>query len=667
MKISRRSLQVLSRIGIIQSRVQSSARLSFSTTSHWNDLTRYADGRSRFATCHRHFSSLSEAAAINLKENPIKILYASTTGTAQLFATQLAEALEEHNQSVTYQPMNDTDPSELLSDPTALYVFVTSTAGVGEFPQNGQGFYDWLAARQDKLGINFVVFGLGNSKAHPNHFNAAAKNLQKRLESLEAKPILTIGLGDDGDSIEDDFDKWQEMLVKVIEGNQFDDKSSTQGDSSAKIQTATSKESQFDIIQCEGAVSKDGKRVRIISRKSPTLKLRMTATQLVRTDLLDCSSFYSPSARRFKISSNNRLSTSPTGNGLCQLRVEIPEGLSYQSGDHFVLYPRNADYIVDALISVLDVQPHAKIEGTIDPSATYPYPTGLTVYETFSHCVDLQATPSPMFARFLLDRTDLDYKKEIANARRTTLDILMESGRSIPLEDLLYNLPPIQPRYYSIASSSKVHPNEIYLTFRPVRYVSSRGLVRQGVCTSYMNSLVPGNTIIGAINDNPTFRLPSDPSTSVVFLAGGCGVAPIRAFLEERIDAARKGTTFGKGILFLGFRDPQDQVYADIVEEALQVGALTEANVTYTTGCPPNSPFCGLVTDALQHSGRSFYDHLQNGGVTYVCGGARMFGVAVENTIHNLLVQHGKQSDEAATAQLRQLIDSGRLCEDLSD
>lgn len=102
-------------------------------------------------------------------------------------------------------------------------------------------------------------------------------------------------------------------------------------------------------------------------------------------------------------------------------------------------------------------------------SYTCNFHQGLTVFETLTHCVDLGALPSPSFARMLIGKKDIDYKSEVAYPRRTVLDLALQYERKMSLEDLLYQVTPMKPRYYSIASSNIKHPNEIRLVYRRVQ------------------------------------------------------------------------------------------------------------------------------------------------------------------------------------------------------
>jgi len=603
------------------------------------------------------------------------IYYASQTGTAQLFGQDLQHALAErgYNQ-VTMQPLQDFSLQDTAKD--TLYLFLVSTTGVGEPPDHARGVFQTLTQSHETAdNFNFSVFGLGNQKAHPNHYNTVAKTLDTSLQEAGGRAVLPIRLGDDGDCIEDDFDQWLDQIMTVVKSTKQDNETEAAPEKVATI----SQELQQSHVVCSG--------------KYPTLHLQETlsehAREYPRHNLLDmCPSFYQDGSRVLSVTENRLLSSDPTTNGLAELRLDLPDNVTYETGDHLVLYPRNADFMIQAYLQVVadDVAPSTIIQEPSD--STYPHPTGITLYETLQHCVDLQATPSPSMARLLMDRPDVDYKREIAHAGRTILDLLLSMDKTIALEDLLYQLPPLQPRYYSIASSAAVHPHQVFLTYRPVQYITTRGALCHGVCTQYMSRLSPGTSkVVASVRSNPGFRLPVNQATTGVFMiAGGCGVAPIRAFLEERIQRAANHESLAPSSLFLGFRDQSDEVYGDFVQQALESGAITKnylnfqiGKTTTTNGDDDNTEQAeslsaagsvvkiGLVSDRVRQHGAEFWEHCQAGGVTYLCGGARTFGVAIENQVHAIFQEHGGLSAEEATVYLQELIRDGLFCEDLAD
>jgi NADPH-ferrihemoprotein reductase len=684
----------------------------------------------------------TEVATLAASETPIKIFFASQTGTAQLFSQDLSQALQEDGyKTISVQPLQEFDTNELSvlqgEDPNAttapIYVILASTTGIGELPEHARTFYEWLeeqppvttATNTPAARIRYAVFGLGNSKAHPNHYNTVAKTLDSRLQALGHDAVLPLHLGDDGDCIDDDFDQWLLKLRTALSSpgessSNSRHESETKSDSTASSHT---NEIALTVDSSSAAPSSNNNKYPTLHlQKASSVDTRIGSTA-ARGHLLDtCPSFYMPGSRIFSVSDNRLLSHDPTSNGLCELQVQLPDEdnagnntMKYETGDHFVLYPRNADCLVQAFLQFFGVSPDAIITGSdnsdASPSAlTYPHPTAISVYETLSHCVDLESPPSPSLARRLLtgqykqqpDRPNLDYKREIAHPRRTVLELLLQSQQlqhntkvpNMSLSDLLWQLPPLQPRYYSIASSAAVHPDTVSLTYRPAQYVTSRGILRHGVCTSYMRQLsaVKSTTdndpsqqpssVAALIRSNPSFRLPADPATPIWMIAGGCGVAPIKAFLEERVHRApmlESSNKYGPAWLFLGFRSPADQVYTDLVQQALAAGAITKSCLTFQEGCAiateqaansteqASAVACGLVTEQVRKYGAAFWEHCEAGGMTYLCGGARTFGVAIENEVHAIFQEHGGLSEQEATVYLQKLIREGRLCEDLAD
>jgi NADPH-ferrihemoprotein reductase len=703
---------------------------------------------------HTTASSSSEVAAEvpeakwAAPETPVQIFFASQTGTAQLFAQDLAQALQEDEyKTVSMQPLQEFDTNELLllqgeyphAKPAPVYVILASTTGVGEPPDHARPFYKWLEQHQPLTaatnahasGIRYAVFGLGNSKAHPNHYNTVAKTLDSRLQALGHEAVLPLHLGDDGDCIDDDYDQWS-LKLRTALSSPGESSSNSHYESETKTDTTTSSgtnETPPTVDSSSSAPSSTNDKYPTLHLQEPSSVDTRIGSRATRGPLLDiCPSFYMAGSRLFSVSDNRLLSHDPTSNGLCELQVQLPHGdnadnnkMKYETGDHFVLYPRNADCLVQAFLNFFGVSPDAVITGYKDeknnesdalPSALpYPHPMGITVYETLSHCVDLESPPSPALARRLLnghhqqqaDKPKLDFKHDIAHPRRTVLELLLQSHQqqdntkvpNMSLSDMLWQLPPLQPRYYSIASSAAVHPDAVSLTYRPVQYVTSRGILRHGVCTSYMRQLsaVKSTTdddpsqqpssVTAVIRSNPSFRLPADPATPIWMIAGGCGVAPIRAFLQERVHRAPmlpENNKYGPAWLFLGFRSPADQVYTDLVQQALAVGAITKSCLNFQEGCTTatvqddaNSEEqasvvgCGLVTEQVRRYGAAFWEHCQAGGMTYLCGGARTFGVAIENELHTIFQENGCLSEQEATAYLQELIREGRLCEDLAD
>ena len=780
-----------------------------------------------YSHSHYRFFSSSAAAAAAVADNHtnqqrIRILYASQTGTAQLFANELQEAIEDQFSSssqddlvdVTVQSLQEAAQTETgtgtrtgSSQSKILHVFddfdaasaaaggggaprlptlhllLTSCAGVGEPPDNGRDFYEYIMNQQvptqteqeessspspptsSSSTVHFSVFGLGNKVAHAKYFNVIGKNIDAQLEKLGCTRVLPLALGDDGDCIEDDFDVYVEQVLELIRGRRSllasgsataaatatttstvladsersatttrpyendDDDSPAEPDmafdtdipnqETSTATTTTSTCSSQNLVPCHDKVALRNDGMRLVSKKYAPLDLQPPQSDIVRRDLFHLQGtdqqYYASETQKFQVDSNQSLAPKAGETAIHEMTLSLspyvhngdngasspPSSVKYETGDHLVIYPRNSRVVAEAYLQLLDVHPHSIIQrpsSTSAPSSSstsgsYPYPTGLTVLETLLHCVDLEAPPSPSFTRMLLGRKNVDYRSEIAKPRRTVLDLLLEKNPPldtgnddddkrqalISLEDLLYNLTPMKPRYYSISSSSMAHPDEILLAYRPIKYLNSRGALRMGVCTSYMINQAAAasgsgrteltSSIPAFVSSNPTFRLPEDPQVPIVLVAGGCGIAPIRAFVEERLARKRQNPNieFGSCDLYIGFRSPEDQVYEALREEALEQGGISDAQVAYNYGCTEPTQHCMFVSELVRRESARVWKHLNDGGVIIICGAGRTLGAAVEAALMDLLQEHGGMTWEEAEIYMRKMVEDHRLLEDLAD
>eukprot|EP00978_Attheya_sp_CCMP212_P025963 scaffold84604_cov47-Attheya_sp.AAC.4 len=668
----------------------------------------------------RHFDWRNETVryfSTTFTKKKIRIWFGSQTGTAQLFSLQLSEALTDAHpeMEVSVRGLNETaSPADVVKEQDAIHVFLLSVAGVGEPTDNARTFYDWLMTDPSDLDWtqrNFAIFGLGNSKAHANQFNVIGKSVDNRLEKLGAQRFLPLGLGDDGDCIEDDFDKWMDQFLHVLEEDSHDtaiteeknDKQTEEVENEGRVASKCTPTIEPQKQSLNSETCHNGQRR--ISSKYPILELSSPSDATCtpsRPDLFhlqqSSNPFYQSNTYRLPVISNRALSMGGSDSTMheLQLSLDIDDGksvLRYTSGDHLIVYPRNSSSLVEAYLNILDVDPKAIIKGvenhdSMPQERIYPFPFGISVEETLVHCVDLGAVPSPSFARYLMGRHEFNYKEDIFNARRTPLELICEINITLSLEELLFQVAKMKPRYYSISSSHLAHPNTIYLTYRPVRYVNGRGALREGTCTRFLSDLVPVVMdemenkvtsypyVVAGIRSNPKFRLPSDPNIPIILIAGGCGVAPIRAFIEERMwlashhddpsdDDSQKCDRIH---LFLGFRSPMDEVYRPMVDRAKASGVIADAQISYSTGCTQPEQNCALVSEVLAQQGELVYDLLEKKSAhIYLCGGARLFGAAIEGAIISIIQTQGNMNSQEATAYLRRLIREDRFLEDLAD
>ena len=305
-------------------------------------------------------------------------------------------------------------------------------------------------------GVRYSVFALGNSQAHPHHYGAFGQNLDALLQKSGATPVLPLVKGDDAQCLEDDFDRYQQRIVELVEQQSS---ASGDGDGEAMAATATMMDSESSSSSSleDGTNKEETSDTAVTSPNiiphpstttshSPKLAMALPSgdTPPPAADLLLHSQFYAAGTARFPVTHNRVLrddvaSTTTATHALRELQLTIPanddtDNSQYETGDHLLVYPRNSDILVEAYLEVIGdlPDPQAVIAGRVvdDMSSSkkrkrpYPYPVGLTVYETLRHCVDLQAPPSPAWARALTHNHKLDYKNEIDRPRRTVLELL---------------------------------------------------------------------------------------------------------------------------------------------------------------------------------------------------------------------------------------------------
>ena len=126
-----------------------------------------------------------------------------------------------------------------------------------------------------------------------------------------------------------------------------------------------------------------------------------------------------------------------------------------------------------------------------------------------------------------------------------------------------------------------------------------------------------------------------------------------------------KGQEFGPGIL--GFRTPEDEVYQDLVQKALELGALPESERVYSAGCESGTCHNMLASDLVRERSEQVWNHFQAGGHVYMCGGAQTFGAAIEAAFLDIFQEQGNMNFDEALAHLRGLVDKGQLLEDLAN
>jgi sulfite reductase (NADPH) flavoprotein alpha-component len=336
-------------------------------------------------------------------------------------------------------------------------------------------------------------------------------------------------------------------------------------------------------------------------------------------------------------------------------------GLVYEPGDALAVIPHNAPDVVQSIIKA------AKLSGSEDVSVngSSSKPLSDALREDF----DITALSRPVLTKLqaiskskklasLLAEDAKDKFRDYLWGRWIADAIADFAPKGMSAADLVSILRKLPPRLYSIASSPLAHPGEVHLTVASVRY-EAHGQSRKGVASTYLADLVnKGDQVAVYTHQNKNFRLPASADTPIIMVGPGTGVAPFRAFVEQR---GALGQT-GKSWLFFGDqRYTYDFLYQVEWQEHLKTGALSKLDVAFSRDQPEKV----YVQNRMQERSKELYSWLQEGAHLYVCGDASRMAHDVHEALISLVVSEGGKSREAAEAYVDELKKSKRYQRDV--
>ena len=240
---------------------------------------------------------------------------------------------------------------------------------------------------------------------------------------------------------------------------------------------------------------------------------------------------------------------------------------------------------------------------------------------------------------------------------RELIDLFLEFPQiGISADAFAGLLRPMPPRLYSIASSLKAHPDEVHLTVAVVRY-DGHGRKRKGVCSSYLADRV-GETVPCYLHPNKNFKLPENPDTPVIMVGPGTGVAPFRAFVEERRVTGAKGRNW----LFFGDRsESTDYLYGQEWEGYREDDTVHELDLAWSRDQTEKV----YVQHKMMERGSELWRWLQDGAVFYVCGDASRMAKDVDQALRDVCSEEGGMSEDESVAWVKALQKEKRYLKDV--
>jgi sulfite reductase (NADPH) flavoprotein alpha-component len=355
--------------------------------------------------------------------------------------------------------------------------------------------------------------------------------------------------------------------------------------------------------------------------------------------------------------SRTRLNKESSAKETWHVEFQLPEGLDYNAGDSFGVMPVNEPSLVDAIMTRLMIAPARTIGGKM-------------VRDILLREKSLGAAPDVLFALLAEASVDADEKGKLARLAEgedpdgdlDVTDVLAALEKSpatvLDVGPFLSALDPLQPRLYSISSSPKASPGRLTLTVDAVRYdVGWR--TRYGVASTFLAERIGESiTLPVYVQKAHGFALPQSGDVPIIMVGPGTGIAPFRAFLQERLATSAKG---GAWLFFGHQKRDSDFFYEDELAAMKRARVLSRLSLAWSRDGADKI----YVQDRMREEGAELYEWLERGAHFYVCGDAKRMAADVDKALHAIVKQHRGCDAPSAKAYIATLKAEGRYQADV--
>ena len=531
---------------------------------------------------------------------PLAILFGTQTGTAEKLAKRVSKEAGKHGFAPTVHDLAKYPFNQLASEQNVLVL--TSTYGDGEPPDGAKSFWDALKAdTAPKLAtMRYSVLALGDTNYA--RFCQFGKDVDTRLESLGAKRIQP--RTDCDVDYEEPFAKWLASTLPAL-------------------------------AEADGSAS---------------AALAIVATSSADTDDEEESKWTKSNPFPAKLVTNRRLNGQGSGKDVRHFEIAL-EGsdLTYEVGDALGVTPTNDSALVSELVTTLGFSGDEEVHGKDGK----PLPLRSALLGHY----DITRIPQPFLAA-VAERTGDEVLTQLASPSangelskflygREIVDILLAhpKARFAPTEFVAL-LKKLQPRLYSISSSLKAHPGQVHLTVGVVRY-ESLGRKRAGVCSTFLAERADSSAVPVFVHQNSGFRPPASDKP-LIMVGPGTGIAPFRAYLEERRATGAKGRNW----LFFGDqKSTTDFLYQDEMSAMRQDGLLNRLDLAWSRDQAEKV----YVQQRMLENDKELFAWLEDGAGFYVCGDASRMAKDVDLALHQVVERAGEKTPEQAADYIKKL------------
>ncbi|MCS2164832.1 NADPH-dependent assimilatory sulfite reductase flavoprotein subunit [Scandinavium manionii] len=541
--------------------------------------------------------SVMTAAPAAVEAPAITLISASQTGNARRVAEQLRDDLLAAKLNVKLVNAGDYKFKQIAQE--KLLVVVTSTQGEGEPPEEAVALHKFLFSKKaPKLnGTAFAVFGLGDTSYE--FFCQSGKDFDNKLAELGGERLL--------DRVDTDVEyqpaaaEWRERIVEVLKAR-------------------APKETPAQAAASATGVVND------VHSSPYTKEAPLTASLAV----------------------NQKITGRDSEKDVRHIEIDLADsGLRYQPGDALGVWYQNDPALVKELAELVWLKGNEPVTvngQTLPLSEALEWHTELTV--NTANIVENYATLTR--SESLLPLVGDKVKLQHYAATTPIVDMVRFSPAQLDADALIGLLRPLMPRLYSIASSQAEVETEVHITVGAVRF-DIEGRARTGGASGFLADRIEEDGEIRVfIEHNDNFRLPANPETPVIMIGPGTGIAPFRAFMQQR---AADGAE-GKNWLFFGnphFTD--DFLYQVEWQRYVKEGVLTKIDLAWSRDQKEKV----YVQDKLREQGAELWRWINDGAHIYVCGDANRMAKDVEQALLEVIAEFGAMDTETADEYLSEL------------